>query len=92
VRFGPHYAVVPDRLIRELKARADPECGMHRMDRRPSIESGAKVSITMGSFEGLEGIFEHEAGAGRVVVLLSLLGQHVPVRLAACIVLPSHAA
>jgi transcriptional antiterminator RfaH len=92
VRFGSHYAVVPDRLIRELRAHADPESGLHRMDSRPSLESGAKVSITMGSFKGLEGIFEREAGVDRVVVLLSLLGQDVPVRLPACIVLPSNAA
>ena len=92
VRFGARYAVVPDRLIRELKAHADPESGLHRLDRRWSIESGARVSIITGSFKGLEGIFEREDGVDRVVVLLRLLGQDVPVRLPACIVLPSHAA
>jgi transcriptional antiterminator RfaH len=92
VRFGSSYAVVPDELIRELKARADPESGLHRVVHRPSLASGTKVSITMGSFKGLEGVFERDAGADRVVVLLSVLGQDVPVLLPACVVLPSHAA
>jgi transcriptional antiterminator RfaH len=92
VRFGSSYAVVPDQLIRDLQAHADPESGLHRMARRRCLESGAKVSITGGSFKGLEGVFEREAGADRVVVLLGLLGQDVSVRLPACSVLPSHAA
>jgi transcriptional antiterminator RfaH len=92
VRFGSSYAVVPDQLIRDLQAHADPESGLHRIARRRSLESGAKVSITQGSFKGLEGVFEREAGADRVVVLLGLLGQDVSVRLPACSVLPSYAA
>jgi len=92
VRFGASYAKVPDQLIHDLQAHADPESGLHRLACGPSLESGVKVSITRGSFKGLEGVFERAAGAERVVVLLELLGQHVSVRLPACSVLPSHAA
>jgi transcriptional antiterminator RfaH len=92
VRFGSSYAVIPDGLVWELKTRADPVSGLHRVVHRPSLASGTKVSITMGSFKGLDGIFERDAGADRVVVLLSVLGQDVPVLLPACVVLPSHAA
>ena len=92
VRFGSNYAVVPDRLIRDLQARADPESGLHHVVHRRSMESGTKINITKGSFRGLEGVFEREIGADRVVVLLRLLGREVSVRLPACSVLPSHAA
>jgi transcriptional antiterminator RfaH len=92
VRFGSTYAVVPDQLIRDLQARADPESGLHRLAHRRVLQPGAKISIDGGSFQGLEGVFEREAGADRVVVLLSLLGRDVSVRLPACSVLPSHAA
>jgi transcriptional antiterminator RfaH len=92
VRFGSTYAVVPDRLIQDLQAHADPASGLHRIAPGPALESGAKVSITTGSFEGLEGIFERLAGTDRVVVLLNLLGHYVSVRLPAWSVLPSRAA
>lgn len=92
VRFGSTYAVVPDRLILDLQAHADPASGLHRIAPGPTLESGAKVNIAAGSFEGMEGIFEREAGADRVVVLLNLLGQYVSVRLPAWSILPSRAA
>jgi transcriptional antiterminator RfaH len=92
VRFGSSYAVVPDSVIRELQARADPDSGLHRIVRSPLLAPGMKVSIAAGSFKGLDGVFEREAGAERVVVLLGLLGREVPVRLPVCSLLRSHAA
>jgi transcription antitermination factor NusG len=50
------------------------------------------VHITTGPFEGLEGVFEREAGCDRVVVLLNLLGQDAQVRVHADFVLPGYAA
>lgn len=91
VRFGSTYAVVPDELIQDLRARADPASGLHRWVHVRSLRPGAKVNVTRGSFKGLEGVFEREAGADRVVVLLSLLGHDVSVRLPGCSVLPSNA-
>jgi transcriptional antiterminator RfaH len=92
VRFGAKYAIVPDRIITELRRRADPETGLHRLIKPPALTRGAPVHITAGPFEGLHGIFEREAGSDRVVVLLNLLGQDAPVRVPADFVLPGYAA
>ena len=84
VRFGSNYTIVPDQVIADLLARADPETGLHRLVRVSEFVAGAPVQIRHGPFEGLDAVFEREAGADRVVVLLSLLGQAV----SACI--PTH--
>lgn len=82
VRFGSQYTVVPEAVIRELQRRANPDTGLHHLTRAPMLTRGAKVRVCAGAFDGLEGIFERPAGADRVVVLLSLLGQdtavHIP--------------
>ncbi len=79
VRFGTRYTVVPDQVVRELQARADPQSGLHRLNCEPTLAAGTAVRIRLGPFEGLEGVFERAAGADRVVVLLNLLGQTAPV-------------
>jgi transcriptional antiterminator RfaH len=75
VRFGSRYTIVPDSVVCELQARADPQSGLHRLNRESRLKPGAAVRIRRGPFEGLEGVFERAAGADRVVVLLNLLGQ-----------------
>jgi transcriptional antiterminator RfaH len=75
VRFGSRYTIVPDGVVSELQARADPESGLHRLNCESRLTPGAAVRVRMGPFEGLEGVFERAAGADRVVVLLNLLGQ-----------------
>jgi transcriptional antiterminator RfaH len=83
VRFGAHYTIVPDHVIRDLQQAADPESGLHRLCVR-KLRPGALVRIASGPLDGLEGIFDRRAGADRVVVLLKVLGQNasvcVPVR------------
>jgi transcriptional antiterminator RfaH len=79
VRFASRYAVVPEGVIHDLRGRADPVTGLHRISCVPKLEPGAAVRIRLGPFEGLEGVFERAAGAERVVVLLQLLGQNAPV-------------
>jgi len=74
VRINAIPAVVPEKVIRELRKRADPDTGLHRISTSP-FRTGARVRFTKGSFAGLEGIFEMESGAARVVVLLKLLGK-----------------
>lgn len=88
VRFGCQYAVVDDQVIRGLQARADPITGLHCLSRPAPLAAGATVQIVAGAFDGLEGIFQREDGAERVVVLLKLLGQDTPVRVPADWVLP----
>ena len=82
VRFGSRYTIVPDEVIDGLLARADAATGLHRLVRGSRLTPGTLVRIREGLFDGLEGVFEREAGADRVVVLLNLLGQavstHVP--------------
>jgi transcriptional antiterminator RfaH len=79
VRFGSRYTVVPDRVVRDLQGRAEPQSGLHRLNRKPQLLPGTAVRVSSGPFDGLEGVFEREAGADRVVVLLKLLGQTAPV-------------
>jgi transcriptional antiterminator RfaH len=82
VRFGDDYAVVPDNVVQELRARADPASGLHRISTDLCLKRGMPVVLTGPPFEGLEAIFEDRAGTDRVVVLLNLLGRearvHVP--------------
>jgi transcriptional antiterminator RfaH len=92
VRFGPNYAIVPDAVIEELRARASPETGMHRLCLRACLAPGARVRILAGPFEGLEGVFEREAGSDRAIVLLSVLGQTASVGVAVGNVVPRYAA
>jgi transcriptional antiterminator RfaH len=92
VRFGSNYAVVPDPIVHDLQARADPESGLHRMSPPAAFTPGSPVKITMGPFDGLQGVFEREVGADRVVVLLKLLGQDASVRVPARFILPCYAA
>jgi transcriptional antiterminator RfaH len=91
VRFGSCFAVVPDSVIDDLRSRANPESGLHHL-REPPLRHGAAVSMANGPFEGLEGIFQREAGADRVIVLLRVLGRETPVRVPASHVLSGCAA
>jgi len=90
VRFGLSYAAVADEIIRDLRARE--EDGLHRLQGCADLTTGAQVRVTMGPFDGLEGVFEREAGEDRVVVLLRLLGQDAHVRISADCVAPREAA
>jgi transcriptional antiterminator RfaH len=80
VRFGAEFAIVPDRVVDELRARADPQTGLHRLSHAMKLVRGSTVRIVASAFDGLEGIFERSAGADRVVVLLTLLGRMTPVQ------------
>jgi transcriptional antiterminator RfaH len=77
VRFGSQYTIVPDEVIEVLMARADGATGLHRLVRPSRLMPGTPVCIHKGPFDGLAGVFEREAGADRVVVLLDLLGHAV---------------
>ena len=79
VRFGSRYTVVPGQVIRDLRARADPNTGLHRLSHTSTLKAGTVVRIKTGPFDGLEGVFERHAGAERVVVLLKVLGQNASV-------------
>jgi transcriptional antiterminator RfaH len=80
VRFGVEFAIVPDRVVCELRSRADPESGLHRLNRVMKFARGAAVTIAASAFDGLEGIFDRIVGSDRVVILLTLLGRTTPVQ------------
>ncbi len=92
VRFGRDYAIVPDRIVRDLRTREEPGRGLHRLSRPAPLISGTRVRVTQGPFDGLDGIFQRDAGADRVVVLLQLLGQTASVRVPIDFILPAHVA
>jgi transcriptional antiterminator RfaH len=92
VRFGSRYALVPDCVIHDLRAREDVVTGLHRLVRPAALTTGMPVQISMGPFDGLEGVFERAAGADRVVVLLKLLGQTARVHVPMASVAPASAA
>jgi transcriptional antiterminator RfaH len=92
VRFGASYAVIPDQVIAELRARANPETGLHRLSVARRLPPGTRVRIFAGPFEGLEGVFERESGPERAIVLLSVLGQAASVCVPACNVVARRAA
>jgi len=75
VRFGGRFATVRDGIIKELRAREDPETGLHSLCVPARLTPGMAVRIDGGAFTGLEGVFERAEGTDRVVVLLTLLGQ-----------------
>jgi transcriptional antiterminator RfaH len=90
VRFGHRYGVIDDEVIARLQGRADPLTGLHRLTTPAPLVPGATVRVAAGPFDGLEGIFQREDGAARVVVLLKLLGQDTPVRVPAEWVQPEY--
>ena len=91
VRCGFAYAIVPDRIVEELCARADPASGLHRLNSERQFISGTAVKVTGGMFDGLQGVFERQGGADRVVILLNLLGHYASVQVSADLVAPVYA-
>lgn len=92
VRFGAKYATVPDTLVAGLIARADAETGLHRLQAPSLPPAGARVTVSSGPFDGLEGIYERECGEDRVLVLLNLLGRSTRVQLPIDAIVPGKAA
>ena len=92
VRFGAEFAIVPDRVVCDLRSRADPESGLHRLNCATKFVRGAAVTIVANVFGGLEGIFDRIAGSDRVVILLTVLGRMTPVLLPIDRVLPKRVA
>jgi transcriptional antiterminator RfaH len=79
VRFGMHFAVVDDAIIADLRARADPSTGLHRLRAAARFTRGTRVRVTAGPFCGISGIFDRAEGTERVTILLNLLGQETMV-------------
>jgi transcriptional antiterminator RfaH len=89
VQSGREFTIVPDDIVERLMLRADPTSGLHKLDGVARFHRGAKVNVIAGPFEGLDGIFEREAGEDRVVIMLKLLGQDATVRVSSRYVVPA---
>lgn len=78
VAFGDRPAEVPPAVIAELKAR---EGSDGHIDVRPHFTPGERVVVSHGALLSQAGLFECMDDERRVVVLLTLLGRQVRVRL-----------
>lgn len=77
VCHGDRPAIVPDRVIAELRSREDAE-GLFLLD-KPTFATGDKIRVRYGAFCDSLGLFEGMTDRQRVTVLLDLLGRKVRV-------------
>lgn len=77
VQFGAAYARVPDALVAELMAAADPGgiCESVTANLRP----GDAVEIVHGALSGYTAIVQSVRGRDRIALLLDITGRHVSV-------------
>jgi transcriptional antiterminator RfaH len=85
VTNGDSPAVVPEGVVRALKAREDAK-GFVKMDERPAFAPGDKVRVLAGAFTDNAGLFNGMADHDRVSILLDMLGRKVRVLLDADLV------
>ena len=76
VRFGGRLVPVPALAMRTLLSYAHAP-----LDKTKTFLAGARVRVKSGPFEGLEAVFDQPKGAGRVQLLLTVLGSVRTVRL-----------
>jgi transcriptional antiterminator RfaH len=91
VKFGGNYSAVPDAVVEELQRRADPGSGLHRLQSTSPFSPGLPIRVASGPFAGLEGVFQRELGAERVLVLLQVLGEGAGVRIPVDSIVPQFA-
>ncbi len=75
---GDEPALVPDRVIQDLKRRQD-DSGYVRLERRPRFAVGDRIHVLEGVFAPSQGLFEGLTDGERVAILLDLLGRKVRV-------------
>ena len=85
VTNGDEPAVVPEGVVRALKAREDTK-GFVKLDAAPAFTPGDKVRVLAGAFMDNAGLFSGAADHDRVSILLEMLGRQVRVLLDADVV------
>ena len=80
VRMGRHPSSVRDTVIDEIRSREDDEGYIH-LGREIPFKAGDKVRVMAGSLCDQVGLFETRTDQERVIILLSLLGRQVRVKL-----------
>ena len=78
VSNGDDPAMVPDGVVRALKAREDAK-GFIVMESRPFFAPGDRVRVQVGAFMDSEGLFSGVADHDRIAILLDMLGRKVRV-------------
>jgi transcriptional antiterminator RfaH len=73
VQFGERLALLPDRIINEIRTRTGPE---ELVEVAPSLEAGRSVRIVQGPFQGLEALVTRVISAReRVEILFEWMGR-----------------
>lgn len=80
VAFGGRPAALPAGVVDGIRAREGAD-GLVREDRLADLTPGDRVAIDDGPFAESDALFQARDGTDRVVVLMSMLGRRVPVRL-----------
>lgn len=79
VAFGERPSAVPEGVVEEIKAREGAD-GLIALPVAAPFAPGERVEITDGAFADQSALFQAVDGNRRVVVLLSLLGRDLRVR------------
>ena len=82
VSFGEWPATVSDAIIQAIRDRED-EAGHVRLVDTNTLSPGEQVRLHSGAMAEHTGLFERRDDAGRVVILLNLLGREVRVKVPA---------
>jgi transcription antitermination factor NusG len=73
---GDHVAVVPDEEIGAIQRAV---AGPYRVEPHPFLKCGARVRVTRGALEGVEGILVRKKNLCRLVLSVPMLSQSVAV-------------
>ncbi len=84
VQFSDRPTPVPDGLVEMIKAREAPDGAIPANP--PPFAPGQAVRVREGAFAELEGLFDCAMDDHRVVLLLSLMGRQVRVRVPTLVV------
>lgn len=79
VSFGDRPAPLPDSVIAELRSRESDDGVVHLAKADP-IRPGDAVAVADGPMSDIQGLRAARTEGERVIVLMSLLGRQVPVR------------
>ena len=74
VRFGIELAVVPESIIRAIKARISAVTGLIKIE-PVAIKAGDKVRMFDGPLAGINGVVKETNSKNRALILMELLGQ-----------------
>jgi transcriptional antiterminator RfaH len=78
VRFGMELAHIPEKIIRAIRNRCDPDTGLVCLE-PVTVRPGDKVRVFDGPLAGAEGLFKACTGEQRALLLIELMGRQTSV-------------